>query len=247
MPTELPADISLEKLVARERDLVRRKDELAKREHEVALALQRTMANFPPKFLCIRPLVYHSIVSEVPADRVRYVRIAYAMFFVTAVTLVYNVICAAVGLGATDSGGSDHGWAAHLGCSIVGLLGVPGAFVVWYFPMYTAASTGDSYGVAFIGCCVGFVFSLWSFIGVVSYGGCGILYTMTVFVSREGTAPWAMSLACTVLWGVQVAFFLGAFLVMRWLRKEDTLRERDATAAVARTLGDSPHPYPGQA
>ena len=242
MPQEMPDDISLEKLVARERDLVRRKDELARREEEVSLALQRTMPNFPPKFLCIRPLVYHSIISEVPSDRVRYVRIAYVTYYLTVLTLIYNLVCAVVGFVATDSGGSSHEWGAHLGTSVVYLLGIPGAFVVWYFPIYTAASTGDGYGVAFIGTGVGFVFSVFALVGVMSYGGCGVLYTLAALTSREGSTPWIMALVCTVLWGIQVLFFCGSFLVLRWMRKEDALRDREATAAVARTLGDGPHP-----
>ena len=240
MPEEMPDDISLEKLVARERDLVRRKDELARREQEVSVALQRTLPNFPPKFLCMRPLVYHSIVSEVPSDRVRYVRVAYGTFYLTLLTLVYNLVCSIAGFVA--AGDDDHEWGAHLGASVVYLLGIPGAFVVWYFPIYTAASTGDGYGVAFIGGAVGFVFSLFTFVGVPTYGGCGVLYTLALLTSKDGSTAWLMSLVCAILWGVQVLFFLGVFVVLRWIRKEDALREREATAAVARTLGEGSHP-----
>lgn len=229
--------MSMETLIEKERALERWKAELALREREIQIALQRTLPNFPPKFLCIRPIFFHSIVGEVPSDRVRFVRLCYFNYYLICLILIFNFATAMTAFVASSSGG-NYSWTGHMAASIPLLFGIIGAFLVWYYPIYKALSAGEGYVSAIVGTGVGFLFAAFMAVGVIGYGGCGWLFSTAVLAYKKGQAPSIMALICSVLWTIEAIVFFFKFFRVRAYSKEDGSEEMaQATAAARTTIG----------
>lgn len=236
-PNPNGAPVSMEALIEKERAVERLRAELATRERDIQMALQKTLPNFPPKFLCIRPIFFHSIVGEVPSDRVRFVRLCYFNYYGLCVLLIFNFVTALTAF-ASKSSGSSYAWGGHFGASIPLLFGIIGAFLTWYYPIYKALSTGAGYISATVGTAVGFLFAAFMAVGVIGYGGCGWLFVTGVLTGKDSGAATALAIICAVLWTLEAAIFFAKFIVVGRYRREDGSEEMaQATAAARTTIG----------
>ena len=224
--------VTMEDLVRREQAAAKKAAELARREIEVRVALARTVPNFPPRFLCIDPLVYHSIPNEVPADRQRFVRGCYINYYITVALIILNIFTAGAGFWAPTSGqATAQPWAQHFGLSFLYLLGVPGAFVIWYYQLYMACSRCDgNYLLPLIGVGVGLLFDLYMAIGVVGYGGCGWLFVLAAQSDSAKTVPMYMAIAMSLLWMFQGLGFLFVLFRLWRYRKWDKLHDNEKSS-----------------
>lgn len=236
-PVAAAVEITMEKLLEKEREVKERAAEIARREREVRLALQRMQPNWPFKFLCINPVVYHDIVSEIPTERVSFVKWCYGNYFATILFILFNIVCALAAMTTSNvdfsGGGSPPNYGAHLGASFLYVIGIPLAFIVWYFPIYKAAGTGQrgKYNLAFLGTTIAFLYNLFMALGFVGYGGCGWLFALSCRNNKSGSTAFIMSAICALMWSVQAAFFLGVIMRLRGYSVQDQINGLTGRAA----------------
>ncbi|CAN6457672.1 unnamed protein product [Victoria cruziana] len=119
-------------LQAKEAELKRREQELKRREDAAARAgIVIEEKNWPPFF----PIIHHDIANEIPIHLQRLQYFAFASFLGLVLCLLWNV--AAV-TGAWIRGGGVKIWLLAV---IYFVSGVPGAYVLWYRPLYRAMRT----------------------------------------------------------------------------------------------------------
>lgn len=238
--------LTMDKLMAKEREIAALTASLTARDREVKLLMQRMLPNWPPKFCCISPVVYHSIESEVPTDRVSFVRACYAMYYITAVFLVFNTVCAGVAMISPQAkdltSDQKQDWSPHFGVSFVHLLGIVFAFPVWYFPIYRALSTFDDsqYKMALVGGCVALFYDAFMALGFIGYGGCGWLFAMKLQTTKDSQSPFYMGLTSAIVWTAQAVFFLWVLYRVRRYRRQDKNRDKGVVASVLAAI-----PRPG--
>ena len=248
-PVSFPNELrTLEQLRDKERELDRRFQELQRREMNVRSALQQTEPNFPRKLLCIRPLVVHSIESDLAVDRQPFVRRCYYACYWNAVLLLYNTATAAAVVSSADSSNavrSPLDWAQHFSLSLIHLVGMAGAFVVWYFPVYRACSSRleSNYNVAYLGVFAAFVYSVFMTVGVVKNGGCGFLFSAAVMRGKASSNVGLLCLVCSVMWLLHALFFCYVFVRLRQLRADDVQTSIQQVPVATVT---HPPPAPGQ-
>ncbi|KAJ3674932.1 hypothetical protein LUZ60_005548 [Juncus effusus] len=119
-------------LKAKEAELARREKELKRREDAAARAgIVIEEKNFPPFF----PLIHHDIPNDIPVHLQRLQYIAFSSFLGIMWCLVWNIIS------VTAAWIKGEGVGIWLLAVIYFLAGVPGAFVLWYRPLYNAMRT----------------------------------------------------------------------------------------------------------
>ncbi|GER48178.1 secretory carrier membrane protein [Striga asiatica] len=135
---DIPLD-SASDLKKKERELQAKEAELKKREQEVrrkeeaaaraGIVLEEK--NWPPFF----PIIHHDIANEIPVHLQRLQYVAFTTFLGLVIALLWNVIAVTTA------------WIRHEGATIWFLAiiyfisGVPGAYVLWYRPLYRAFRT----------------------------------------------------------------------------------------------------------
>ena len=239
----------MEQLLAKERELAAKTAELAKRDREVRLALQKMQPNWPRKCCCISPIVYHSIASEVPTDRVTFVTTCYYCYYFTIVMLIYNVVCGLVAMVSEEkqeiSNDDKANWLSHFIVTFVHCLGIGFAFFVWYFPIYQATSTFEAgkYKTAYLGLAVALIYDIFMTVGLVGYGGCGWLFALKTRDKKSETPFW-MSLVMAILWTGQSLFFIWIIYRVRKYARVDRNRSLGdrAKRAISQAVGI---PIPG--
>lgn len=196
-------------IAAKEREIDVRRQQLQLRSQRVDNALAGAVPNFPPKFLCIEPIVYHNIAAEVPLERQPLAKVNFAVYITLCVMILLNIIAALIGF-ATPSTGDTKIWGTHFGVSFLFLLGIPGAFVSWYFVIYTAISKGNSgkYSLAKFGICLGFLFDVYIAIGIFGFGGCGWLYVVAAQSEKSNVATTIVSVINSCLWCAHACTFV---------------------------------------
>ncbi|CAN1783401.1 Secretory carrier-associated membrane protein 1 [Linum perenne] len=131
-------------LQAKEAELKKREDALKRKEDAIARAgIVIEENNFPPFF----PLIHHDISNEIPIhlQKIQYVAFTTLLGIVTNISirgivlcLVWNVI--AVALAWIKGEGPTIFIFAVIYC----VVGVPGAYVLWYRPLYRAMRTDSA-------------------------------------------------------------------------------------------------------
>jgi len=210
----------------REKDLADREAELAKRERDVRLQEERTKPNFPREFLCIKPVVHHDIEVEIPPARIGLMRNMLGAYYMQCGVLVYNVICAIAVVSTPnieDKKNATGGWATHMGVSIVHLLGIPGAFMLWYWSTYTAVKKGTSgqYLQSLVGIAVAFFYNLFMMLGISGYGASGWLIALQIRDEKQGSVGFIMTMLCAVFFIGLIFFFAWAFKRVNRCKNED--------------------------
>ncbi|XP_057764528.1 secretory carrier-associated membrane protein 2-like [Salvia miltiorrhiza] len=130
-PVDIPLDNTSKEreLQAREAELKRREQEIRRREEAVARAgIVLEEKNWPPFF----PIIHHDIANEIPIHLQRLQYVAFTTFLGLSFTLLWNVIAVT---SAWIKGENVRIWFLAI---IYFISGVPGAYVLWYRPLYRA-------------------------------------------------------------------------------------------------------------
>ncbi|KAB5533960.1 hypothetical protein DKX38_017046 [Salix brachista] len=119
-------------LQAREVELRRREQEVKRREDAAARAgIVLEEKNWPPFF----PIIHHDIANEIPVHLQKIQYVAFTTFLGMAFCLLWNVISVTT---LWTKGGGVNIWFLAV---IYFIAGVPGAYVLWYKPLYRAFRT----------------------------------------------------------------------------------------------------------
>ncbi|KAJ6725064.1 SECRETORY CARRIER-ASSOCIATED MEMBRANE PROTEIN SCAMP [Salix viminalis] len=119
-------------LQAREVELRRREQEVKRKEDAAARAgIVLEEKNWPPFF----PIIHHDIANEIPVHLQKIQYVAFTTFLGMAFCLFWNVISVTT---LWTKGGGVNIWFLAV---IYFIAGVPGAYVLWYKPLYRAFRT----------------------------------------------------------------------------------------------------------
>uniref|UniRef100_A0A1D1XSU4 Secretory carrier-associated membrane protein n=1 Tax=Anthurium amnicola TaxID=1678845 RepID=A0A1D1XSU4_9ARAE len=119
-------------LQAKEVELKRREQELKRREEAAARAgIVVEEKNWPPLF----PIIHHNIANEIPIHLQRLQYFAFASLLGLTACLFWNIIAVTA---AWIKGEGVKIWFLAI---IYFISGVPGAYVLWYRPLYRAMRT----------------------------------------------------------------------------------------------------------
>lgn len=220
------AALTMEKLLEKEREMAERMAGLKDRQTQVIQALQQLQPNWPPRCCCIEPIVYHDIERAVPTDRIPFVKFSYYVYFFTIFQLIYNLVCCIAGVVADPKDGvfDKNDYAVNTGVSVIHLLGIVGAFLVWHFQIYNAVQLRGSlnrYGTAYLGLGIAFLYSVFVAIGITGYGGAGWLYCLTLRSMKKSDAPWIMAAISASFWTLECIFFFFMFFKLRRYHSQD--------------------------
>uniref|UniRef100_A0A5B7A0R6 Secretory carrier-associated membrane protein n=1 Tax=Davidia involucrata TaxID=16924 RepID=A0A5B7A0R6_DAVIN len=137
-PTDIPLDTAKD-LRKKEKELQAKEAELRKREQEVkrkedaaaraGIVLEEK--NWPPFF----PIIHHDIANEIPIHLQRLQYVAFTTLLGLVLCLLWNVIATTA---AWIKGEAVKIWFLAI---IYFIAGVPGAYVLWYRPLYRAFRT----------------------------------------------------------------------------------------------------------
>uniref|UniRef100_A0A2P2LEN7 Secretory carrier-associated membrane protein n=2 Tax=Rhizophora mucronata TaxID=61149 RepID=A0A2P2LEN7_RHIMU len=119
-------------LQAKEAELRRREQDVKRREDAAARAgIVLEEKNWPPFF----PIIHHDIANEIPVHLQRIQYVAFSTFLGLFVCLLWNIIAVTT---AWIKGQGVKIWFLAI---IYFISGVPGAYVLWYRPLYRALRT----------------------------------------------------------------------------------------------------------
>ncbi|KAL3509454.1 hypothetical protein ACH5RR_028855 [Cinchona calisaya] len=122
-------------LQAKEAELKKREQELKRREDAVARAgVVIEEKNWPPFF----PIIHHDITNEIPIHLQKTQYVAFTTFLGLVVCLLWNIIAVTL---AWIKGEGPTIWFLAI---IYFISGVPGAYVLWYRPLYRAMRTDSA-------------------------------------------------------------------------------------------------------
>lgn len=214
--------------MAKERQLEVLRHELQIRNQRADASLASVTPNFPPRFLCIRPVVYHDIMAEVAPERQRFAKVTFGAYLAICILIPLNIIAALIGFATPNKPSADSGstWGTHFGVSFLYLLGVPGAFMVWYYQVYSGITKGESgtYTQATLGVFLGFAFDVFMAIGIFGFGGCGWLYIVAAQTDKSNVATTAVSVITSVAWSAHACVFLYIWPMLRRFSAIDQVR-----------------------
>ncbi|XWS19537.1 hypothetical protein CRYUN_Cryun31cG0024400 [Craigia yunnanensis] len=116
-------------LQAKEAELRRREQEVKRKEEAAARAgIVLEEKNWPPFF----PIIHHDIANEIPIHLQRLQYVAFSTFLGLVLCLLWNIIAVTT---AWIKGEGVRIWFLAI---IYFIAGVPGAYVLWYRPLYRA-------------------------------------------------------------------------------------------------------------
>ncbi|XP_051134962.1 secretory carrier-associated membrane protein 3-like isoform X2 [Andrographis paniculata] len=119
-------------LQAKEAELKRREQEVRRKEEAAARAgIVLEEKNWPPFF----PLIHHDIANEIPIHLQKIQYVAFTTFLGLSFALLWNVVAVTT---AWIKQGDAKIWFLAI---IYFISGVPGAYVLWYRPLYRAFRT----------------------------------------------------------------------------------------------------------
>ncbi|KAL1365073.1 secretory carrier-associated membrane protein [Arachis hypogaea] len=132
---DIPLDSSTDmkkkekELQSKEAELRRREQELRRKEEAVARAgIVIEEKNWPPFF----PIIHHDIANEIPIHLQRLQYVAFTTLLGLALCLTWNIVAVTA---AWIKGEGVKIWFLAI---IYFIAGVPGAYVLWYRPLYRA-------------------------------------------------------------------------------------------------------------
>ncbi|KAK4745343.1 hypothetical protein SAY87_011655 [Trapa incisa] len=122
-------------LQAKEAELKKREQELKRKEDAIAHAgIVIEEKNWPPFF----PLIHHNIANEIPIHLQRVQYVAFTTFLGLVLCLLWNFVAVTT---AWIKGEGPTIWFLAI---IYIITGVPGAYVLWYRPLYRAMRTDSA-------------------------------------------------------------------------------------------------------
>eukprot|EP01064_Diplonema_japonicum_P038966 TRINITY_DN963_c1_g1_i1.p1 TRINITY_DN963_c1_g1~~TRINITY_DN963_c1_g1_i1.p1 ORF type:complete len:399 (+),score=60.75 TRINITY_DN963_c1_g1_i1:49-1197(+) len=218
-----------------EEQLQRKEKQLQQRELELGKNITQ-QPNFPKHVPCMKPQVYHDINSDILPARQGFMRRLYFSYYLICVTIVYQVC---VDLGALLASNKDEkdndepSWGAHFGVSLIYLLGICFAFMLWYWPIYQAVShrVPSKYRMATLGLCIAILFDVIMIVGFVGHGGCGVLFAAAVTDWKDSSAIVWMVWIGTIFWGIHLIILIFSAYRLKRFYDEDLLRSILPTSA----------------
>jgi hypothetical protein len=224
-------------VLAQEHNLAAEAAKLDKYERQLLALTNRNAPNFPPQCCCIEPLVYHDIKKEIGAERQSFVKWGFHNYWLTVFMLVYNCgVAVSMMVIKNKDGQKAPALESHLAISIIMLLGIPLAFVLWYWPVYKACALGSSgqHIMSYIGIVVAIIFNVIVTVGPVGFGGCGLLFGLKM-QDAKGANAFYPCLANAIVFGAQTAYFMWMFWRMKCVYGvEDKASLASANAEMAR-------------
>lgn len=195
--------ITEEMVAAKEAQNLAKMKELQSRAGNVSSAVQPP-PNFPPECCCVKPIIYHNISLQIPTSQQRFMYILCGLYLSQIVLIVYNVVAALV---MFIFGGS----AMHFGLSFIYLLGIPGAFMFWYYNIYSAFVKLSRLRqvLGLLGLLLGLGLDIWMAIGVYGLGGCGYI---TAFAGIGTGVAFIMVLIAAILWTLHGVLMFSMFV-----------------------------------
>ncbi|VAH20862.1 unnamed protein product [Triticum turgidum subsp. durum] len=142
-------------LQAMEAELNKREKELKRKEEAASRAgIVIEDKNWPPFF----PLIHHNISNEIPIHLQKMQYLAFSSFLGIALCLFFNIIA------TTTAWIKGEGVMVWLLAIIYFISGVPGAYVLWYRPLYNAMRTESAlkFGWFFLFYMIHIIFCVWS-------------------------------------------------------------------------------------
>ncbi|KAL9452587.1 hypothetical protein AB3S75_008384 [Citrus x aurantiifolia] len=137
-PIDIPLDTAADlkkkekELQAKEAELRRREQDVRRKEEAAARAgIVLEEKNWPPFF----PIIHHDIANEIPIHLQRLQYVAFATYLGLFVCLLWNIVAVTT---AWIKGEGVKIWFLAI---IYFIAGVPGAYVLWYRPLYRAFRT----------------------------------------------------------------------------------------------------------
>ncbi|KAI3804082.1 hypothetical protein L1987_32252 [Smallanthus sonchifolius] len=122
-------------LEAKEAELNRREEELKRKEDAITRAgIVVEEKNWPPFF----PLIHHDIPNEIPLHLQRTQYVAFTTLLGIIVCLIWNLVAVTM---AWIKGAASEIWFLAV---IYLITGIPGAYVLWYRPLYRAMRTNGA-------------------------------------------------------------------------------------------------------
>ncbi|CAI9089499.1 OLC1v1024086C1 [Oldenlandia corymbosa var. corymbosa] len=122
-------------LKAKEAELKKREQELKRREDAIARAgVVIEEKNWPPFF----PIIHHDIANEIPIHLQKIQYVAFTSFLGIFACLLWNIVAVTL---AWIKGEGPTIWFLAI---IYFISGVPGAYVLWYRPLYRASRTDSA-------------------------------------------------------------------------------------------------------
>ncbi|KAF7823034.1 secretory carrier-associated membrane protein 1-like isoform X1 [Senna tora] len=122
-------------LKAREADLIRREQELKRKEDAIARSgVTLEIKNWPSFF----PIIHHDVANDIPLHLQKLQYVAFSTFLGIVLCLTWNIAAVSV---ASLKGEGLIVWFLAI---IYFLCGVPGAYVMWYRPLYRAMRTDSA-------------------------------------------------------------------------------------------------------
>eukprot|EP00759_Apiculatamorpha_spiralis_P044714 PhF_6_TR41625/c0_g1_i1/m.63089/K19995/SCAMP; secretory carrier-associated membrane protein len=208
----------------REKELQEKEAELMRRERELKVQEDRSKPNFPREFFCIKPIVHHDIDADIPPARAGFMRMFLWGYYAQVLVLVYNVVTSIAAISSPDKENVKSpigGFSTHMGVSIVHLLGIPGAFILWYWTTYKAVGKSTQYYQSLLGIGVGFFYNLFMTLGISGYGASGFLFALQVQDEKDGGVAFALILINSLAWLCMVLFFVWGFKKVYRYQNED--------------------------
>lgn len=206
-PTE---DMVLQK----ERQNAARRGELQKRSKHISSDAEQE-PNFPPECCCVKPLIYHNIRVQVPVPQQRFMYILCSLYISLLILIVYNIVASLIYF---ILGGST----LHFGLSFIYLIGIPGAWICWYYNLYIAMTQNSRPRqiMGLFGLFLGVAFDAWMAVGVVGLGGCGWMVTV---LSISSLPAFIVLIIAAILWTLHGLLMIVMFF-RYWKASEQLLK-----------------------
>jgi RsiW-degrading membrane proteinase PrsW (M82 family) len=166
--------------------------------------------NFPPKLLCIRPLVFHKI-SAISEERRLFVKLAFVDWVAVCIILIANcpitIACNFTKAKSSVTKVRDINKGLNTVLACVYLVGIPLSFLAWYWPIYQSnhKMRPTQHVLALSGLIIALAQAIFAFVGPESYGFCGVLATKWIGKTRPAGVVVPMAIV-TALWGLQAIF-----------------------------------------
>ncbi|CCW64380.1 unnamed protein product [Phytomonas sp. EM1] len=196
-------ELTEEMVAAKEAENNARRERLMQRSSNMA-NITEPPPNFPPECCCIKPLIYHSIKLQIPVHYQRFMYTVCGLYISLIALILFNIVAATVYL-------VFGGGLMHFGFSFIYLVGLPGAWMVWYYSTYLVFAEGSTVRriAAIIGLLIGTVYDIWMAIGLTGLGGCGWIVAI---LNTSKTIPFILLLIAAILWTLHAVIFFSTFL-----------------------------------
>jgi len=242
-PRQSVSGMQEDDIIIREQALSRRETVLAEKEKELE-AREKKLGPWakykPPNWPCeCYPITYHNISEEIPENHKTLVRKFYAHLLFAWVGLFWNWLTLLV-IWASDAGGST-GSSDALWSSIFLVAGLPGAWKLWYRPLYNGVkdSKGGQWIMFFLFFFAHMVFAAILGLGVPSCAASGLFMMIKMFGNSHSLAG-IFCLISVIVWSIEflVCIYLGKQAHSTWKRMggEEELKKDMAKRAVEHSM-----------